>query len=234
MNTKSSLLRERFIKEDLPYEKFMRIGAEGLSDSELLAIILRTGTRNFNVYDIAKSILSLPKIKQFGIPGISRLKKEELMAIPGMGPVKSAQVMCISELSKRMSVSFSEAKIPLDSARKIASMYMPKMRLLEKEVVMAVYLDTKLRFIKDEQVSVGSINSSIMEPREIIRSAMECNATNIFVLHNHPSGDPTPSMEDSIITNKLLKACNLVSVKLIDHIIVGDNKYYSYNEKGFL
>ena len=234
MNTKSSLLREHFMKDDLPYEKFNRIGAEGLSDSELLAIILRNGTRNFNVYQIACSILSLPKIKQLGIPGLGRLKKEELLAIPGMGPVKSAQVLCISELSKRMSVSFSETKLPLDSPSKIVSMYMPKMRILEKEIVMAVYLDSKLRLIMDEKISVGTINSSILEPREVIRSAMGCNATNIFVLHNHPSGDPSPSNEDNFITSKLLKACNLVSIKLIDHIIVGDNRYYSYNEHGFL
>ena len=227
-------LKEEYLKCDLPYERFLKVGEKNLSDTELLAVILRTGIKNSNVMDTAKSILNHPKIIQFGMPGLSKLTQEELRSIPGIGDIKAAQILCISELSKRMSASFSLNSESFNSPDKIAQRYMPLTRTLDKERVYAVYLDSKLKIIRDEIVSIGTVDQSILEPREIIRSAITCNSSKIFVLHNHPSGDPNPSKNDIIITKKLIKACSYVSIRLMDHIILGDNIYFSFMEHGLL
>lgn len=221
-------------REERPYEKFFRLGPEGLSDGELLAAILRTGSREGNCLDLAQEVLAL-NYPQEGILGLLHHSMQELMQIKGVGRVKAVQLLCIGELSKRIwkKEALQEALYFRDPYS-IASYYREEMRHREQEQLNAMFLNTKQKLIKDMMITRGTVNASIISPREVFIEALRNRAVNVILAHNHPSGDPSPSEEDCLLTRRMAEAGRLIGISLIDHIIIGDTTYVSFRERGML
>ncbi len=217
----------------LPYDKFLAGGAGSLSDEELLAIILRTGTKGEDAVTLACRVLELCGKKR-GIEGLHHVTIGQLMEIGGIGEVKAVKLKAVAELSNRMACASVAEDLCFRHPKEVAKAYMERMRHLEKETCMAVYLDSKDSRIADECLSVGNLNSAILSAREIFRQALLYNAASVILLHNHPSGDPTPSREDIALTGRLKEASQIMEIPLLDHIIIGDNIYISLKEKGVL
>lgn len=232
MKDKYLTLKEMPISEQ-PYEKCERLGASALSDAELLAVIIRSGSVKERAVDLASRVLSFSDIYP-GLIGLNYLTLQDLMKIKGIGRVKAIQLLCISELTKRMAKATNEGKLRLSTPEAVANYYMQDLRHLKREIVMMVMLDAKSKILKDMLISSGTVSSSLLSPREIFLSALKYEAVNIILLHNHPSGDPTPSREDIQTTKRIKDAGNLVGIRLMDHIIIGDNKYVSLGEMGYL
>lgn len=216
-----------------PYEKLEKHGAAMLSDAELLAIIIRTGSAKERSVDVALNILTAHKdIK--GILGISRLTLPELRKVSGIGRVKAIQIQAVAELSKRMARATMDDTMYFQSPDAIAGYYMQEMRNLEVEKVRLLMLNSKSKCIKDMEISMGTVSSSLLSPREIFIEALRYGAVYIILVHNHPSGDPQPSNADLQITERVKEVGLLIGIKLMDHVIIGDNKYISLKQKGFL
>lgn len=214
-----------------PYEKFIQYGPGKLSDAELLAIIIRTGTREEQAIDIARKLLK-QKAMYSGLKGLNYLSLTELTNINGIGKVKAIQILSVVELTKRMSKAISEDTLRMNSPESVAGYYMQDLRHLTIEKIVLIMMDSKSRLIKDMIISSGTVNASILAPREIFVNALKYEAVNIIILHNHPSGDPTPSNDDIYSTKRIKEAGNLIGIKLMDHIIIGDNRYVSLKERG--
>lgn len=217
-------------ESERPYEKFVRSGAASLSDAELLAVIIRTGTRKERATELAFRVLNHSK-QHKGLIGLNYMTLKELQKIPGIGRVKAIQVLCIAELAKRMEIATREEGVLFQNAEQIAAYYMPVMRHLKREEVMLLMLDTRCRKIADKVIATGTIKASIMDNREILLEALQQEAVYLIVLHNHPSGCPLPSREDIASTKRLSEACELVGIPLKDHIIIGDNTYVSMQQQ---
>lgn len=220
-------------KEERPYEKCLRYGPEKLSDSELLAVILRSGTHGSSSVQLADQILHLSKQQQ-GLLNIYHLSMEELMQIRGIGQVKAVQIKCIGELSKRIATRETEKLLDFHNPDTIASYYMERMRHEEQEQMICMMLNTKNQFLGDEVISRGTVNSSLVSPRDLILSAFRHRAVYMILVHNHPSGNPTPSKEDLLFTRRVWEAAQLVDIPLLDHIVIGDQQYFSFRKEGLL
>ena len=218
-------------ESEQPYEKFMKHGAGALSDAELLATILRNGSKRETALQLAQNILCK---EQHNLLNLNQMSTEELMQISGIGKVKAIQLKCISELSRRIAKTTYQKNIQVNEPKTIADYYMEQLRHETKEKLLLAMFDTKNYFIGDEILSIGTVNSSLVSPREIFIKALQCQAVRIIILHNHPSGDPTPSQEDIRITRRVAECGNLLEISLADHIIIGDNRYISLREKGIL
>lgn len=216
----------RIPAELLPYEKFEKYGEASLTDAELLAVIIRTGSANKNALELSTEILSLCPYAA-GLEGIYELSAEKLRSIPGIGRVKAIQIKCIAELSKRIAECKARRKLDFRSASSIAAYYMERLRCEKREMVFCMMLDTKASLICDECISIGTVNASLLSPREIFTRALECRAASVVLIHNHPSGDPTPSEEDLKITETVKKAGEIIGIRLLDHIIIGQKRYNS-------
>lgn len=216
-----------------PYEKCLRLGAGALSDAELLAILLRTGTKDKNCVEMARTVLCKSRTEQ-GLLGLHGLSMSELRQIPGIGPVKALQLKCIGELCRRMAETPHSDGIRLTKPEIIAGCYMERMRHLTQEHVILLLLDSKCKLLKELTISIGSVNRSILSPREIFITAFQYQAVNMILLHNHPSGDPLPSQADLHSTKRVSEVGDLVGIPLMDHIIIGDNKYISLREQSML
>lgn len=227
------LLKDKEYKEDLPYERFIKCGSTALTDAELLAVLLRTGTKELNVLELAKKILC-ENNKNRGLQRLMDLNYSELIKIKGIGKVKATQLLCIVELAKRLWKSRNSEEIYFDSPMAVADYYMQDMRNLKREELHLALLDTRQRLLDDILISRGTVNSSIISSRDILIEALRQNAVNIVLVHNHPSGSPNPSKEDIMVTQNVNKACILIGIHLNDHLIIGDNKYYSFKEQGVL
>lgn len=212
----------------LPYEKSAAYGFECLSDEELLAIIIRSGTKKHSCMDAAAALVR--ETKGQGIIGLQRLSVKELAALPGIGRVKAVQLKSICELSRRMASQRRAVRPRLDSAMAVVEYLMEDMRHLEQEQLRLLLLDTKCMLIHEKIMSIGTVNSTLMPPREICREALLRDSTGFILVHNHPTGDPTPSREDIAATNKIMNAASLIGITLIDHIIIGDNTYISMKD----
>lgn len=221
-------------KDDLPYEKFIRLGAENLSEKELLAIILRTGTRNCSALMLADEILSLAGGKEKGLNTLHHLTLQELMSIPGIGEVKAVKIKCIAELAKRMAQQKAKDSLRFDKPETVAAYFMEELRHEEKEKILLLSLDNKLQLIEKYVLSIGTINASLLSPREVFVQALKNQASYIMLLHNHPSGDPAPSKQDIIITKKIKEVGELVEISILDHIVIGNGCYISLKEQGLL
>ncbi len=228
-----SLLKQLYDAEELPYDKFMKFGPGSLSDAELLAIMLRTGTRDKTPIELGRAILNLSGSK-WGLLGLHHFTIKELMKIPGIGEVKAVQLLCIAEIAKRISNMQAKVNLSFQNPDSVAAYYMERMRHRETEQLILILLDAKNRMIYDEVISVGILNATLISTREIFIKALKEEAAYIMILHNHPSGDPTPSRQDQQITNKIKEVSILVDIPLIDHIIIGDNRYISFKQKGLL
>lgn len=216
-----------------PYEKFISYGEQALSDSELLAIILRTGTVGINIIQIAQKIVALCNLKG-GIGYLNRLTYDELLSIDGIGKIKAAQIKCLCELCKRMWIQDKGELKKYNSPKEISDYYLQYVKGLDVEEVRVLFMDSRNHIIKDELISKGCINASIISAQTIFSKALTLKASGIIVIHNHPSGDITPSKEDRFVTQKLHAAGEVLEIILIDHIILGDHKYYSFKENNLL
>ncbi|MEW6573414.1 MAG: DNA repair protein RadC [Bacillota bacterium] len=212
-----------------PRERLWREGAGALTETELLAIVLRTGSKEGSALDLARYLLGVFG----GLPGLSGAVPEELSAVKGMGPAKAAQVAAALELGRRLgegSVPRPAVTTPEDAARLV----MRRMQRLDREEFRVILLNTKNRVIQVETVAVGTLNSSGVEPREVFKNAIRRSAAAIILVHNHPSGDPTPTREDVALTRRLIEAGLLVGIEILDHIIIGDNRYVSLKTENLM
>lgn len=228
-----SLFKELYAKDELPYDKFMRLGPENLSDVELLAIMLRTGTKDKTPIDVGREVLKLAGDK-WGLLGLHHFSVKDLMRIPGIGEVKAVQLLCIAEIAKRTSNMQARTDLTFDKPETVAAYYMERMRHRDTEELMLVLLNSKRHIIEESVLSIGTSNTTLISPRDICIRAMRNEASYIVILHNHPSGDPTPSRQDVLVTQKIKEVSDLVEIPLLDHIIIGDNRFTSFNQKGLL
>lgn len=214
-----------------PYEKLEAHGPGVLSEAELLAIIIKSGSRFEKSTDLAMRLL---KVHPEGLLGLHHLTLDELRKIHGIGRVKAIQLKALTELSKRMAKTSYAQKISIKSPESVAATYMEEMRHLDREYMKVVLADTKYNIIGDYLLSLGTVNSALLHPREIFVHALKREAVNIVLLHNHPSGNPTPSPQDITTTRRIKEAGDLLGVKLLDHIIIGDGRFVSLKEQGYM
>ena len=219
-------------REERPYEKCEQYGAENLTDAELLAVLLRTGTKGENSLQLAKRILH-PDFAQEGILNIHQWSMEQLLGVKGIGKVKSIQILCLSELAKRLSKAEAQSGLNFSAPETIAQYYMEDMRHRKKEALKLLLLNMKTKLIGESELSLGTINTTLVSPREVFAEALRRNAAAVILLHNHPSGDPTPSREDVLATRRVIDAGKIIGIELLDHIIIGDNCFISLRDKGF-
>ncbi len=213
----------------LPYEKCIKYGPESLSNAELLAVLLRSGTKKHNCLEIAYSILK--KCGNQGLLGLKHLNIHDLQKIQGIGQVRAIMLVCVGELSSRIAKTSLPSLQEFQSSSVIAEYYMEDMRHLEKEHFVVLLLNTKCRLLHKSVLSVGTINYTCVSTREIFKEALSYGAVYIILLHNHPSGDPTPSKDDIVTTKRIIEAGNLIGIPMLDHIIIGDHCYVSFKEK---
>ena len=216
-----------------PYERCEQFGPENLTDAELLSIIIRNGTKSKKSIDLALEVLNM-KDGFYGLKGLTKVTMNELMKIKGIGRVKAIQILCLVELTKRISKVTSKKGVFFNTPKSIANYFMQDMRNLDTEQVMLVLLNSKNKMIKELRLSKGTVNAALTTPREVFVCALKYEAVNIVMIHNHPSGDSTPSKEDVRLTKRLLDTGRLVGINFIDHIIIGDNEYSSLSELGLM
>lgn len=222
------------IQEGLPYEKFLAYGADALSDTELIAIILRTGTKNCSAMELAAKVLKKADCQKEGLNCLHHFSLQELMEIPGIGEVKAVKLKCMAEMAVRMAKQKASKTLRFDTPFTVADYYMEDMRHQEKEKILLLLLDNKLQLIEEYMISLGTVNSSLLSARDVFMKALRCRASNLMLLHNHPSGDPKPSRQDILLTHKIKEAGELMDVPLVDHIILGDGRYTSLKEENLL
>lgn len=232
MNQQKTATMKSLPKEERPYEKCLEHGPESLTEAELLSVIIRTGARGKSSLDLSRSVLEFNS--HGGLTGLLHLSVPQLKEIHGIGTVKAIQLVCIGELSKRIWRTLSASQLILNSPESIADYYMESMRHLEQEQVAVAMFNTKNMLLKDVILSKGTVNASLVSPREVFLEALRYHAVYIVLIHNHPSGDPTPSGDDLMLTQRLKEAGLLIGIELIDHIIIGDNRYISLKERGIL
>jgi len=213
-----------------PYEKFLKNGAEFLSDAELLAIILRTGTHGERVTEIAHRVLCFGDGK--GLYEILELDYEELMLIKGIGKAKAIQLKAIAEIHRRLLKYKAKEKIYIRKPESIAKYFSGEMENLKNETFRALLLDTKLGIISDELIGTGIIDRLLITPREVFKQAILKCAKSMVLVHNHPSGVAKPSSNDLELTKRLIVCGRILDIKIEDHVIIGKDEYYSIRENG--
>ena len=228
------MTQKELLKKELPYEKFLTFGPEALTETELIAIILRTGTRNCSALELAQKILMKASGKSKGLNGLHHLSLQELMEIPGIGEVKAVKIKCMAEMAIRMAKQKAADALKFDTPVTVADYYMEQMRHLEKEKIILLLLDNKLHLIEEYMISLGTVNASLLSTRDVFIQALRARAAKMILLHNHPSGDPHPSNEDITITQTMKKAGELMDIPLIDHIILGDGCFISLKKEELL
>ena len=207
-----------------PREKLERYGPDSLSNDELLALILRTGHQKENAIDMSHRL-----INEYGLDKLSDLALNELQEIKGIGFAKACQIVALFEFNKRHAISKRDEK-PIKCAKDVYEYALPLLSGKDKEHFMILHLDSKSRVIKDEIISIGILNASLVHPREVFKSAIKESANAIVLVHNHPSGDPKPSKVDEDVTNRLNETGKLLKIKIVDHVIIGKDNYYSFRE----
>lgn len=212
--------------DEKPREKMILKGVKSLSNAELLAVLIRTGNRDSNAITLSSKLL---KKSPDGIRGLRDLSIEELCENEGIGTSKATIIKAALELGERVS-SFLPPKYKINNPWDVYSFYMEELRYLKKEIFKVILLNTKNEIICDVTVSVGSLNASIVHPREVFTEPIRKSANAVILMHNHPSGNPTPSKEDIEVTVRLKECGQLLGIDVLDHIIIGDGEYYSIRE----
>lgn len=230
-NIKSDVISiNNLIEDDKPREKLLKFGVKSLSEYELIAILLRSGTPQEDVLNLSKKLwIYLSKLQS-----ISDLTMSDLMSINGIGVSKASIILSAIELAKRFNLRESIGEFSIESPRSVANIFVNTLNDDMKEHFYVLLLNTKNKIISWDEISKGDLNSSIVHPREVFKYALKNSANSIICLHNHPSGDTTPSKEDIEITKRLVEVGNLVGIRLLDHIIIGGNSYVSLREKGII
>jgi len=213
-------------KDDRPREKLLKNGEHTLSSSELIAILIRNGTKGQSAIDISRKIML--KFKTFR--NMSHTDKRQWKEFKGLGGAKIAQIKAAIEIGRRMAEEQSHSKTKISSAKDVVSLLMPRMRDLKKELFKIVYLDSKNRVIDIIEHGTGTVNQANLYIREIFQEALQCFAVSLICVHNHPSGNPSPSIQDKEFSKNLRRAGELMQINLLDHIIIGDGEYFSLAE----
>jgi len=232
MNDSKPLMIKQLPQEERPREKMLTRGAQALSNAELLAILLRTGTKNDSVLRVAERLLK--KYEDLGIGALSGIGPQEISKIKGIGPAKAVTVAAAIEIGKRLNSLSSAQRVIIRSPQDAANLLMPRLRYESREHFIVLLLSTKNHVLATPTISIGSLNASIVHPRELFREVIHHAAASVILAHNHPSGDPTPSSEDIVLTRKLVDAGKILEISVLDHVIIGDNKYVSLKEKGII
>ncbi len=229
MQVKPLMIRD-FPHGERPRERLLKEGSKTLSNQELIAILLGTGTKQESVLQLSQRILH-------HFNGLKLLKEstvEELKKIKGIGDTKAVQLLAAIELGSRVHKLQMEDRIIIRSPEDVSNYVMEDMRFLTQEHFVSLYLNTKNHVIHKKTIFIGSLNASIVHPREVFKEAFRYSAASIICLHNHPSGDPAPSREDIEVTKRLVESGKVVGIELLDHIIIGDQKFVSLKEKGYV
>ena len=213
-----------------PRERLLTHGPATLSNAQLLAILLRVGRQGSSAVQVAMDILD----RFEGVGGLAQCGIEELCAVPGVGAAKAAQLKAALELGKRALASPLTKGTKITSSRDLFTHYHPTLRDLRHEIFKVILLDAKHAIMRDATVSEGSLTLSIVHPREVFTLAVRESAAAVIFLHNHPSGDPTPSQEDRILTARLVSAGDVLGIRVLDHLVVGDGRYISFADQGWL
>lgn len=232
MNTKlppSLMIRDVHVS-DRPRERLVRQGASSLSNQELIAILLRTGTKQESVLHLANRVLNY--FEQ--IQELKNASIEEITAVKGIGQAKAVQLLAAVELGKRLSQQKTDEKFTIRSPKDAATYLMQDMTSLNQEHFVTLFLNVKNQILHKQTIFIGSLNASIVHPREIFREAVKRSAASIICAHNHPSGNPSPSTEDIDVTKRLYEAGLLMGIELLDHVIIGDHQFISLKEKGYM
>jgi len=214
-------------KEERPRERLVKHGPETLATAELIAIILGNGSKNKNVIEISNKLLS-----DYNLDSLSKLSLAKLKKNFGIGEAKACQIISCFELGRRVASFNHEEKIIINSAKDIETFFLPKMSHLKKEHFKVIYLDSRKSIIKEETIFIGTLNASIIHPREIFEFAIIESAAAIILVHNHPSGDPTPSEDDLEITKQLVNSGKILGINVLDHVVIGRENIYSFKENG--
>jgi DNA repair protein RadC len=213
---------------DRPREKLERLGAAALGDNELLALVLGSGSRACDALSLANRLLDTAG----GLHGFTRVGVGALRAVGGVGRARAAQVLAAVELGRRTLVRGADERPRLNSPRQLAAHLLPLYGAHAVEQFGIVMLDTKHRVIRTKIVSIGSLDTTVVHPREVFREAASASAAAIVLFHNHPSGDPTPSTDDLVLTTRMVNAGDIMGIEVIDHLILADQRYYSLVESG--
>ena len=215
-----------------PYEKLEIFGAEVLSNAELLAIIIKTGTKKQSVITIAQQILNLgSNTNNDSLRFLQELSLQEFMQIKGIGRVKAIQLKAICELTKRISRPINNQMIKIKTPKDVVNLLMPELRYERREMAKVVLLNTKNIVVKITSISLGGANFAYLEPKDVLSEAIKMQLPKIILVHNHPSGDPNPSKNDFILTDRIYEAASLLGIELLDHIVIGDGTYESILKK---
>lgn len=229
MSTNSLMIRD-FPQDERPRERFISSGPESLSNHELIAILLRTGTKDESVLQLSNRLLT-------SFEGLRLLKTatlEEITSIKGIGQAKAIQILAAVEIGRRIANLNNNDRYVIRSPEDGANFVMNDMRFLSQEHFVCLYLNTKNQVLHKKTIFIGSLNASIVHPREVFREALKRSAASIIAIHNHPSGDPAPSREDIEVTKRLVECGKMIGIDVLDHLIIGENKFVSLKEKGYL
>ena len=228
-DTKKLMMKDLPLDER-PREKMLVNGADNLSNAELIAILLRTGTSHESALRLAEQLL----YKYQGLAGLGVLSPQEISHMHGIGIAKAVTIAAAIELGKRMSILPMGNRPVIRSPQDAADLMMPRLRYENKEHFIVLLLSTKNHVLAAPTISIGSLNASLVHPRELFRAAINNSAAAVILIHNHPSGDPSPSQEDISLTKRLLDAGRILDISVLDHVIIGDGKYVSFKEKGII
>ena len=232
MEKKDASSIKHWPEDERPRERLVKFGGDALSDAQLLAILIGSGASGDkkSAVDICRDLL-----KMFdNLSNLDRASVAALCKVKGIGLAKAAQIKAALEVGKRLASTRSGNTARMTTSRAFVEYFAPFMKNLRKEVVKVALLDNKLQIIKDFVISEGSVNSSIVHPREVMIPAIKESATKIVLVHNHPSGDPSPSQADIEITHRVSKAGEIIGIKLLDHIIIGGTEFYSFADEGMI
>ena len=220
----------RMPKAERPRERLLTHGPQALSSRELLALVLNTGTAKRSSLALADELL----VRWRDLRQLADASVEEIMQVKGLGPAKAARLLAALELGRRLVINSVEERPRIRSAADVAALSLPRMRDLPREEFVAFLLDTRHRVIETKTISIGHLNASLVHPRELFREGVRRSAAAMILAHNHPSGDPEPSADDVRLTRRLQEAGKLLGITVLDHVIIGDNRYVSMRERGFM
>lgn len=218
--------------DERPRERLLALGPGFLSNAELLAIVLRNGSKERSALQLAQDILSL--YKDDGVSALGRMTAGELMCLQGIGSAKAAEVMAAVELGKRLNVHIARQRAMVTCPEDAADYAMPRFRYEDREHFAVILLNVKNHILSMPVISVGSLTASVVHPREVFKAAIQQAAASIILVHNHPSGDPTPSKEDIEVTARMVQVGRVMDIPVLDHIILGNDNYISLKEKGVI
>lgn len=230
MNDQKKLKMKDLPEDERPREKLRVRGAEALSNAELLAILLRTGLPDESVMRVAERLLI--EVGEGGLTGLAHASVTTLMKHKGVGEAKAITVIAALELGKRIASGVGAKRILISSSSDVADYMMPRLRYLDKEYFYAILLNRKNHVIATPTISVGTLSESLVHPRELFKEAVSHSASAIILVHNHPSGDPSPSPQDVVVTRRIAEAGKLLDITILDHVIIGNDTYISLKEQG--